>query len=62
MGISPTVVGDDALDWILCGSQVLGCCVIGYMAWVLATSTSVNRFLSGTLVIHDTVTARTERT
>jgi len=34
---------------------VLGCCVIGYMAWVLATSTSVNRFLSGTLVFTYTV-------
>lgn len=30
--------------------QFLGCIVIGYMAWVLATSTTVNRFLSGTLV------------
>jgi len=29
---------------------LLGCNVIGYMAWVLATSTSVNRFLSGTLI------------
>ena len=30
--------------------QFLGCIVIGYIAWVLATSTTVNRFLSGTLV------------
>lgn len=29
---------------------LLGCIVIGYMAWVLATSTSVNRFLSGTQI------------
>jgi hypothetical protein len=31
-------------------AQFLGCIVIGYMSWVLATSTTVNRFLSGTLV------------
>ncbi|EFX72125.1 hypothetical protein DAPPUDRAFT_326525 [Daphnia pulex] len=29
----------------------LGCIVIGYMSWVLATSTTVNRFLSGTLFL-----------
>lgn len=34
----------------LCIAQFLGCIVIGYMSWVLATSTTVNRFLSGTLV------------
>jgi len=36
---------------------ILGCCVIGYMSWVLATSTSINRFLSGTLVFTYTVIA-----
>ncbi|XP_057370454.1 tetraspanin-18-like [Daphnia carinata] len=35
----------------------LGCIVIGYMAWVLATSTTVNRFLSGTLIFTYTVIA-----
>ena len=30
--------------------QVLGCVIIGYMAWVLATSVTVPRFLDGTLI------------
>ncbi|XP_045114669.1 tetraspanin-18-like isoform X2 [Portunus trituberculatus] len=29
---------------------VVGCCLLGYMAWVLATSITVSRFLSGTLI------------
>jgi len=28
---------------------VLGCCVIGYLAWVLATSVTVSRFLEGSM-------------
>ena len=27
--------------------QVIGCILIGYMAWVLATSVTVHRFLNG---------------
>ena len=30
--------------------QLLGCVIIGYMAWVLATSVTVSQFLDGTLV------------
>lgn len=30
--------------------QIVGCMILGYMAWVLATSITVSRFLSGTLV------------
>lgn len=30
--------------------QILGCIVIGYMSWVLASSVTVSRFLDGTLV------------
>ena len=30
--------------------QLIGCMIIGYMAWVLATSVTVSRFLEGTLV------------
>ena len=30
--------------------QILGCVVIGYMSWVLASSVTVSRFLDGTLV------------
>lgn len=29
---------------------IVGCIVLGYMAWVLATSITVSRFLSGTLI------------
>ncbi|XP_042230137.1 CD82 antigen-like [Homarus americanus] len=29
---------------------VVGCCILCYMAWVLATSITVSRFLSGTLI------------
>ncbi|XP_066959650.1 tetraspanin-31-like [Macrobrachium rosenbergii] len=29
---------------------IIGCFVLGYMAWVLATSITVSRFLSGTLI------------
>ena len=30
--------------------QLIGCIIIGYMAWVLATSVTVSRFLDGSLV------------
>ena len=30
--------------------QFLGCIIIGYMAWVLATSVTVSRFIDGTMV------------
>jgi len=30
--------------------ELLGCVIIGYMAWVLATSVTVSQFLDGTLV------------
>ena len=30
--------------------QLIGCMIIGYMAWVLSTSVTVSRFLDGTLV------------
>jgi hypothetical protein len=30
--------------------QLIGCVIIGYMAWVLATSVTVSRFLDGSLV------------
>ncbi|XP_042867462.1 tetraspanin-2A-like [Penaeus japonicus] len=29
---------------------IVGCMILGYMAWVLATSITVSRFLSGTLI------------
>ncbi|KAK4309732.1 hypothetical protein Pmani_018661 [Petrolisthes manimaculis] len=42
------------LRHVLTGVSVLlfivGCCVLGYMGWVLATSITVSRFLSGTLI------------
>lgn len=37
--------------FLICVSfQIVGCVILGYMAWVLATSITVSRFLSGTLV------------
>ena len=30
--------------------QLIGCVIIGYMAWVLATSVTVSKFLDGSLV------------
>ena len=30
--------------------QLLGCIVIGYMAWVLATSVTVSKFIDGSMV------------
>jgi hypothetical protein len=30
--------------------QLLGCIVIGYMAWVLATSVTVSKFVDGSMV------------
>ncbi|ROT73491.1 Tetraspanin-15 [Penaeus vannamei] len=30
--------------------HIVGCVILGYMAWVLATSITVSRFLSGTLI------------
>merc|ERR1719367_1564961 len=34
---------------------ILGCIVIGYMSWVLASSVTVSRFLDGTLIFTYTV-------
>jgi len=36
---------------------LLGCVIIGYMAWVLATSVTVSQFLDGTLIFTYTVIA-----
>ena len=36
--------------------QVLGCCIIGYMAWVLASGVTVTQFLEGRLVNNNTGT------
>ena len=30
--------------------QLIGCVIIGYMAWVLATSVTVSKFIDGSLV------------
>ena len=30
--------------------QIIGCILIGYMAWVMATSVTVHRFLNGDMV------------
>ena len=38
------------LNQTLCFFQLIGCMIIGYMAWVLSTSVTVSRFLDGTLV------------
>jgi len=34
--------------------QLLGCIVIGYMAWVLATSVTVSKFVDGSMVSRST--------